>query len=81
MLESDEEVVKPFFNRRSSNLGYANAIEEMKRAVEPEKSINRVHTYSVFRGIRQSFHALCFRKTVNEDGLELLMDQLRQSVK
>ncbi|MGX4585708.1 MerR family transcriptional regulator [Paenibacillus chitinolyticus] len=86
VLESDEEVVKVLFQQKIAELqkialGYADAIKEMKRAVEPEKTINRVHTYPVFRGTRPSFHALCFRKTVNEDGLELLMDHLRQSVK
>ncbi|WP_162616181.1 MerR family transcriptional regulator [Paenibacillus lutimineralis] len=86
MLESDGEVVNAFFQQKITELqeiaqGYANAIEEMKRAVEAEKTINRVQTYPVFQGTSPSFHAICFRETVNEDGLELFMDHLQQSVK
>lgn len=85
VLGSDGETVKTFFQQKIAELhnialGYADVIEEMKRAIEPGHAINRAPMYHVFRGTRPSFHALWFRKAVNEDGLELLMDQLRQSV-
>ncbi|MGE6260535.1 GyrI-like domain-containing protein [Heyndrickxia sporothermodurans] len=52
----------------------------MKASIELKKTINRVNAYDVFWGERKPFYAFCLRKVVDDDGLEMLIDQLQISV-
>jgi len=86
VLEMDSEATELIFQRKIAELNekaieYMDVIEEMKKNyTEPKKKIKRVNVYDVFLGVRKPFHAFCLRKVVDEDGLELLIDQLHNDV-
>ncbi|MCL1699436.1 MerR family transcriptional regulator [Lysinibacillus sp. Bpr_S20] len=84
-LEMDATTMKDKYEQKIAELyektiEYYQLIEEMKTYVEPKNKITRVNSYDVFRGVRKPFHAICLRKVVDENGLELLIDQLLISV-
>ncbi|WP_237763004.1 hypothetical protein [Paenibacillus sp. A3] len=81
----DSEAIKDRFQQKIAELNekaleYMDVIEEMKNYIEPKKTTNRVNAYDVLRGVRKPFHAFCLRKTVDEAGLESLIEQLHKHV-
>ncbi|KOS60244.1 hypothetical protein AN161_24425 [Lysinibacillus sp. FJAT-14222] len=85
VMEMDATSIKGKYEQKIAELyektiEYYRVIEEMKTYIEPKNMIKRVNAYDVFCGVRKPFHALCLRKVVDENALELLIDQLLISV-
>ncbi|TCJ01021.1 MerR family transcriptional regulator, partial [Cytobacillus praedii] len=81
VIEMDSTKIKIIYQQKIAELyektiEYNDVIEEIKAHIEPKNTTNKVNTYDVFWGIRKPFHAFCIRKVVDENGLELLIDQL-----
>ncbi len=81
VLEMDAKTMKNKYEQKIAELyektiEYYQLIEEMKSYIEQKNKITRVNSYDVFCGVRKPFHAYCLRKVVDENGLELLIDQL-----
>ena len=85
VLEMDATKIKDKYEQKIAELyektiEYYRVIEEMKTYIDPKNPTKRVNAYDVFCGVRKPFHALCLRKVVDENGLELLINQLHISV-
>lgn len=85
ILKMDSEDIKIIYQNKIDELSekaieYFYVIEELKGYIESTYTINTVNTYDVFFGIKKSFHALFLRSIVDEDGLELLIDKLNNSI-
>ncbi|MTK11910.1 MAG: MerR family transcriptional regulator [Clostridiaceae bacterium] len=85
ILKMDSEDIKIAYQNKVDELGekaieYFDVIEELKSYIESNYTINIVNAYDVFWGVKKSFHALCLRRVVDEDGLELLIDKLNNSI-
>lgn len=85
VIEMDSTAIKIIYQQKIAELNektieFNDVIEEMKAYIEPKNSTYKVNAYDVFCGIRKPFQAFCLRKIVDENGLELLIDQLLISV-
>ncbi|MBG9465139.1 hypothetical protein ABE55_00915 [Bacillus thuringiensis] len=86
VLGMDSISIKDVYHQKIAELyektiEYSHVIEEMKACIEPKNTPpNRVNAYDVFVGVRKPFHALCLRNVVDDDGLELLINQLQKSI-
>lgn len=85
VLGMDSTGIKDLYHQKIAELyektiEYSHAIEEMKLFIESKNNTNRLNVYNVFVGVRKPFHALCLRNVVDDDGLELLIDQLQKSI-
>ena len=85
ILNMDSEDIKIIYQNKIDELSekaieYFYVIEELKGYIESNYTINTVNAYDVFFGIKKSFHALFLRGIVDEDGLELLIDKLNNSI-
>ena len=85
VLKMDSEDIKIVYQNKIDELSeqaieYFYVIEELKAYIESNYTINIVNSYDVFFGIKKSFHALFLRSIVDEDGLELLIDNLNNSI-
>ncbi|MFE3576367.1 MerR family transcriptional regulator [Lysinibacillus sp. NPDC059133] len=85
VLNMDSVTIKDKYEQKIGELydktiEYYQLIEEMKTYIVPKNTTKRVNTYDVFCGVKKPFHALCLREVVDENGLELLIQQLILSV-
>jgi DNA-binding transcriptional MerR regulator len=81
VLEMNAEELKIAYQNKIDELNeksneYFDAIEELKSYIKCNSKKNVVNTYDVFLGVKKSFHGICLRRVVDEEGLELLIDEL-----
>ena len=81
ILKMNSEDIKISFQNKIDELNeksteYFDVVEELKNYIECNSTKNIMNTYDVFLGVKKSFHALCLRRVVDEEGLELLIDEL-----
>ena len=81
ILKMNSEDIKIAFQNKIDELNekstqYFDVIEELENYIECDSMKNIMNTYDVFFGIKKSFHALCLRSVVDEEGLEVLIDEL-----
>ncbi|MCP3775050.1 MerR family transcriptional regulator [Paenibacillus sp. MZ04-78.2] len=85
VLDMDSKAIKALYQQKIAELNekameYTHVIEEMKKVIEPANPIMKANAYDVLWGVRKPFHALCLRRVVDADDLELLMNELDASV-
>jgi DNA-binding transcriptional MerR regulator len=81
ILKMNSEDIKIAFQNKIYELNeksaeYFDVAQELKNYIECISTKNIINTYDVFLGVKKSFHALCLRSIVDEEGLELLIDEL-----
>ena len=59
---------------------YFDVIEEMKAYIDSDSELNVINPYDIYIGIKKSFYGLCIRRVVDEYELELLIDELIESI-
>lgn len=81
VLKMNCEEIKLAFQNKLDELNeqsneYFDLVEDLKCYIGHNSTKNIFNNYDISFGVRKSFYAICLRKVVNDEGLELLIDKL-----